>query len=52
MSPRAYLAELPSLIDEIAGGGIAVATRTVPLGDVETTWTAPEIAGVRTVLVA
>jgi NADPH:quinone reductase-like Zn-dependent oxidoreductase len=51
VSTRAYLAELPSLIDEINGGGIAVTARPAPLADVETVWTAPETPGVRTVLV-
>ncbi|MGH3247563.1 MAG: hypothetical protein ACRDOI_15340 [Trebonia sp.] len=51
VSTRAYLAELPSLIDEIDNGGIAVTARPVPLADVETVWTAPEVPGVRTVLV-
>jgi NADPH:quinone reductase-like Zn-dependent oxidoreductase len=51
VSTRAYLAELPSLIDEIDNGGIAVTARPVPLADVETAWTAPEVPGVRTVLV-
>ena len=51
MSTRAYLAELPSLIDEIDNGGIAVTARPAPLAEVETEWTAPEVPGVRTVLV-
>jgi NADPH:quinone reductase-like Zn-dependent oxidoreductase len=51
VSTRAYLAELPSLIDQIAAGHLAVATRTVALKDVEAAWTAPEEPGVRTVLV-
>lgn len=51
VSTGAYLAELPSLIDEIEGGGIAVTTRAVPLADTGTAWTTPEIPGVRTVLV-
>jgi len=50
VSARAYLAELPSLIDEIEGGGIAVTARPAPLADVEAVWTAPEVPGVRTVL--
>lgn len=50
VSTRAYLAELPSLIEEIDGGGIAVTARTMPLADVGTAWTGPEIPGVRTVL--
>ena len=51
VSTRAYLAELPSLIDEIDNGGIAVTARPAPLADVETVWTASEVPGVRTVLV-
>ena len=51
VSTKAYLAELPSLIDEIDNGGIAVTARPVPLADVETAWTAPEVPGARTVLV-
>jgi NADPH:quinone reductase-like Zn-dependent oxidoreductase len=50
VSTKAYVAELPSLIDEIDNGGIAVTARAVPLADVETVWTAPELPGVRTVL--
>jgi NADPH:quinone reductase-like Zn-dependent oxidoreductase len=51
VSAQAYLAELPSLIDEIDNGGIAVTARAVPLADVEAVWTAPDVSGVRTVLV-
>jgi len=51
VSTRAYLAELPSLIDEIDNGGLVVNARPVPLADVEAVWTAPEVPGVRTVLV-
>jgi NADPH:quinone reductase-like Zn-dependent oxidoreductase len=51
VSASAYLAELPSLMDEINDGGIAVTTRAVPLADVETAWTAPDTPGTRTVLV-
>jgi len=46
-----YLAELPSLIDEIDNGHIAVTARPAPLSDVETVWKEPEVPGVRTVLV-
>jgi hypothetical protein len=46
-----YLAELPSLIDEIDNGHIAVTARPAPLCDVETVWKEPEVPGVRTVLV-
>jgi NADPH:quinone reductase-like Zn-dependent oxidoreductase len=51
VSTRAYLAELPSLIEEIDNGGLAVTARPAPLAEVETVWTEPEVPGVRTVLV-
>jgi len=51
VSPRAYLAELPSLIEEIGNGSIEVNASLVPLSDVEATWVAPEVPGVRTVFV-
>ena len=51
VSPRAYLAELPSLVAEIGAGTIAVNARPVPLADVEAVWTAPEPPGQRTVLI-
>jgi NADPH:quinone reductase-like Zn-dependent oxidoreductase len=51
VSPRAYLAELPSLIEEIDAGTIAVSAVTAPLSDVEAAWTRPEVPGQRTVLV-
>jgi hypothetical protein len=51
VSTRAYLAELPSLIDEIEGGGLAVTARPAPLAEVETVWSAPEAPGERTVFV-
>ena len=51
VSPEAYLEELPSLVEEIDAGTIEVNTRQVPLADVETTWHAPEVPGVRTVLI-
>jgi hypothetical protein len=50
VSTRAYVGEMPSLIDEIDTGGIAVTTRPARLADVETAWTAPKVPGVRTVL--
>jgi len=50
VSTKAYLAELPSLIDEIDNGGIAVTARPTPLATIETVWTAPEVPGVRTVM--
>jgi NADPH:quinone reductase-like Zn-dependent oxidoreductase len=51
VSTAAYLAELPSLVDEINAGTIAVKPRTMPLADVERVWVEPEMAGERTVLV-
>jgi hypothetical protein len=51
VSTEGYLAELPSLVDEIDAGTIAVSAAAVPLADVERAWTQPEPSGVRTVLV-
>ncbi|WP_236029323.1 quinone oxidoreductase family protein [Paractinoplanes lichenicola] len=51
VSARAYLAELPALIDEIVAGRLSLRTRTAPLADVERVWVAAEEPGVRTVLV-
>jgi NADPH:quinone reductase-like Zn-dependent oxidoreductase len=51
VSARTYLEELPALVDEIDAGRIAVTARALPLADVESIWTAPEVPGVRTVLV-
>jgi NADPH:quinone reductase-like Zn-dependent oxidoreductase len=51
VSPAAYLAELPSLVDEIDAGTIAVKPDTMPLADVEAIWTRPDPPGERTVLV-
>jgi NADPH:quinone reductase-like Zn-dependent oxidoreductase len=51
VSPRAYLAELPSLVAEISAGTIAVQARTMPLADVEQAWTMKESPGERTVLI-
>jgi hypothetical protein len=45
------LAQLPSRIDEIDNGGIAVTARQAPLSEVETVWKEPEVPSVRTVLV-
>jgi NADPH:quinone reductase-like Zn-dependent oxidoreductase len=49
VSPQAYLAELPSLIEAITTGTIEVNARPVALAEVEATWSAPEAPGVRTV---
>jgi NADPH:quinone reductase-like Zn-dependent oxidoreductase len=51
VSPRGYLAELPSLIEEITAGTIAVTPRAVPLADVTAAWSAKETPGQRTVLI-
>ena len=51
VSPRDYVAELPSLVEEIAAGRLVVPAVTRPLADVERVWTEPETPGVRTVLV-
>ncbi len=51
VSPRTYLAELPSLVEEITAGKIAVSANEVPLADVEAAWTRRETPGERTVLV-
>jgi NADPH:quinone reductase-like Zn-dependent oxidoreductase len=51
VGPADYLAEMPSLIDAISGGAIAVKANTVPLSDVEQAWTRNEAPGERTVLV-
>jgi NADPH:quinone reductase-like Zn-dependent oxidoreductase len=51
VSPQAYLAELPSLVEEIGAGTIEVNVRPVRLADVEAMWSAPEAPGLRTVLI-
>jgi NADPH:quinone reductase-like Zn-dependent oxidoreductase len=51
ISTKGYLAELPSLIDEINSGSLRIATRTVPLRDVESTWTMADVPGERVVMV-
>lgn len=51
VSPQAYRAELPALVDEIDAGRLEVNARQVPLAEVEAAWTAPETGGLRTVLV-
>ena len=51
VGPADYLAELPSLVDAISSGAIAVKANTMPLADVEEAWTREERPGERTVLV-
>jgi len=51
VGPADYLAEMPSLIDAISSGAIAVKANTLPLADVAEAWTREEAPGERTVLV-
>jgi NADPH:quinone reductase-like Zn-dependent oxidoreductase len=51
VSTKGYLAELPSLIEEIGSGNLQVVVRTVPLRDVESAFDAPDVPGERTVIV-
>jgi NADPH:quinone reductase-like Zn-dependent oxidoreductase len=50
VSTAVYVAELPSLVDEIDAGRIAVSVRAEPLADVERVWIASEVPGQRIVL--
>jgi NADPH:quinone reductase-like Zn-dependent oxidoreductase len=51
VSARSYLAELPSLVNAIENGSLAVATTTARLCDVEQVWSESDDPGVRTVLI-
>ena len=51
VSPRDYLAELPSLVGELSSGDIGVTPRIVPLAEVESTWSLPDVPGERVVFV-
>jgi NADPH:quinone reductase-like Zn-dependent oxidoreductase len=51
VSAELYRAELPSLVDEIDAGTIAVKTNTMPLADVEKIWARADEPGKRTVLI-
>jgi NADPH:quinone reductase-like Zn-dependent oxidoreductase len=51
VSARAYLAELPSLIEQIGAGTIALTATCKALADVEAIWGAKDAPGERTVLV-
>jgi hypothetical protein len=48
---KVYLAELPSLVDEIDAGTIAVIANAAPLADVERIWLEEDKPGERTVIV-
>jgi hypothetical protein len=52
VSPEGYLAELPTLVDEINAGAIAVKPNSMPLSDVEAVWTTADVPGERTVLLS
>jgi NADPH:quinone reductase-like Zn-dependent oxidoreductase len=51
VSAQGYLAELPSLIDEIDVGALKISPRRVALRDVESAWTGPDVSGERIVMV-
>jgi len=51
VSAEVYLGELPSLVDAIGAGAIAITANPIPLAEVETIWTQPGVPGERTVLV-
>jgi NADPH:quinone reductase-like Zn-dependent oxidoreductase len=51
VSTKVYLAELPSLVDEIDAGTIAVTANSLPLAEVERIWLTAAAPGERTVLV-
>ncbi len=51
VSAGSYVAELPSLVEEIDAGHLAVGVRPVPLADVEAVWPASDQPGLRTVFV-
>jgi len=51
VSIEGYLAELPSLIDQINSGALTIVPRTSPLRDVASVWLKPELPGERTVFI-
>ena len=51
VSTKVYLAELPSLVDEIDAGTIAVTANRLPLAEVEQIWLRAAAPGERTVIV-
>jgi NADPH:quinone reductase-like Zn-dependent oxidoreductase len=51
VSAKGYLAELPSLIEEIDSGRLRITSRSVSLRDVEAAWGAPDVPGERVVVV-
>jgi NADPH:quinone reductase-like Zn-dependent oxidoreductase len=51
VSTQAYLAELPSLIEQIDADALQVSARPVPLSEVEAIWNVPDAPGERIVLI-
>jgi NADPH:quinone reductase-like Zn-dependent oxidoreductase len=51
VSTEVYLSELPSLVDQISAGTLALTSIPKPLADVETIWATADPPGRRTVLV-
>jgi NADPH:quinone reductase-like Zn-dependent oxidoreductase len=51
VSTEVYLAELPSLVEQIHSGAITVRVNSLPLADVENIWPLPDVPGERIVLV-
>jgi NADPH:quinone reductase-like Zn-dependent oxidoreductase len=51
VSAEGYLAELPSLVEEIQAGTITVNAHPVPLANVEAAWNAPSPSSERSVLI-
>jgi NADPH:quinone reductase-like Zn-dependent oxidoreductase len=51
VSPAAYLAQLPSLVDQIEGGRIGLRANVKALSDVEKVWVTADKPGERTVFV-
>jgi hypothetical protein len=51
VSTQAYLNELPSLVDLINAGTIALKAKPIPLADIEKIWTRIDPPGERTVLI-
>ena len=51
VAPRDYAAEISSLAEAVCNGTFELATRVVPLADVEQAWTGPATDGARVVIV-
>ncbi len=51
VSTQAYLAELPSLVDEINAGAIALRPSPKPLADIDAIWATTDPPGERTVVI-